>query len=70
MAILLSHPNRTVTASKIIERSWGVSADERHLQILRRHISNIRRKLDATPAARDVRTIRGQGYRFDVRQAS
>jgi len=70
MAILLSRPNKTVTASEIIERSWGVSADARHLQILRRHISNIRRKLDLTSAADDVRTVRGSGYRFDVQAAS
>lgn len=70
LSILLSRPNKTVTASEIIERSWGVSADERHLQILRRHISNIRRKLGGTPAARNVRTVRGFGYRFDVREAS
>lgn len=70
MAALLARPNRTVTAGEIIERSWGVSADNRHLQILRRHISNIRRKLDATPAARNVCTVRGLGYRFDVRHAA
>lgn len=69
VAILLSRPNRTVTASEIIERSWGVSPDERHLQILRRHISNIRRKLETTTAARTVCTVRGAGYRFDVRLA-
>lgn len=70
LSILLSQPNKTVTASEIIERSWGVTADERHLQILRRHISNIRRKLFATPVERHVRTVRGYGYRFDVRQVS
>ncbi|MGE5594615.1 MAG: winged helix-turn-helix domain-containing protein [Hyphomicrobiales bacterium] len=69
LAILLARPNRTVTASEIIERSWGVAADERHLQILRRHVSNIRRKLHSTAGARNVRTVRGSGYRFEVRQA-
>ena len=70
LALLLSHPNRTVSAREIIERGWGADADDRYLQILRRHVSNIRRKLDCTPAARSVRTIRGSGYRFDVRLAS
>lgn len=69
VAILLSRPNRTVTASEIIERSWGVSPDERHLQILRRHVSNIRRKLEQTTAASTLCTVRGAGYRFDVRLA-
>lgn len=69
LAILLSRPNRTVTAGEIIERGWGAGADGRYLQILRRHVSNIRRKLYSTPAARAVRTVRGCGYRFDVKVA-
>ncbi|MEO8538875.1 MAG: winged helix-turn-helix domain-containing protein [bacterium] len=70
LSILLSHPNRTVAASEIIERGWGTAADARYLQILRRHVSNIRRKLERTSAARSVRTVRGAGYRFDVKLAS
>jgi two-component system response regulator QseB len=67
LTILLTHPNRTVTADEIIQRGWGVAADARHLQILRRHVSNIRRKLERTPAARAIRTVRGSGYRIDIR---
>jgi DNA-binding response OmpR family regulator len=70
LAILLARPNRTVLATEIIERGWGTDADARYLQILRRHVSNIRRKLQRTIAARSVRTVRGSGYRFDVKQAS
>lgn len=69
LAILLAHPNRTVMASEIIQRGWGTGADVRYLQILRRHVSNIRRKLEGTPGARSVRTVRGSGYRFDTRLA-
>lgn len=70
LAILLGQPNRTVSAAEIIERGWGTEADPRYLQILRRHVSNIRRKLQRTAAARSVRTVRGAGYRFDVKLAS
>ncbi len=70
LSILLAHPNRTVSAGEIIERGWGAEADSRYLQILRRHVSNIRRKLRRTEAARSVRTVRGSGYRFDVKLAS
>ena len=70
LAILLQHPNRTVAAAEIIERGWGTEADSRYLQILRRHVSNIRRKLEKTSASRSVRTVRGSGYRFDVKIAS
>ena len=66
LAILLARPNRTVSADEIIERGWGKDADSRYLQILRRHVSNIRRKLEATEAAQSVRTVRGAGYRFDL----
>lgn len=70
LSILLAQPNRTVSATEIIERGWGADADARYLQILRRHVSNIRRKLQRTEAARSVRTVRGAGYRFDVKLAS
>ena len=70
VAILLSQPNRTVSAVEIIERGWGTRADERHLQILRRHVSNIRQKLDSELQSRAVRTVRGTGYRFELRDAS
>ena len=66
MGILLEKANRTVLASEIIERSWGGQSDERYMQILRRHVSNIRRKIDGVfiyPA--DIRTVRGRGYRFE-----
>jgi two-component system OmpR family response regulator len=69
LAMLLSNSNRTVTADEIIERGWGVDADVRHLQILRRHVSNIRRKLDKTLAEQSLHTVRGSGYRFDTKSA-
>ena len=69
LSILLTHSDRTVAASEIIERGWGAQPDERYLQILRRHVSNIRRKLANTTGSTSVRTIRGDGYQFDVRGA-
>lgn len=69
LAILLASPNRTVRAEEIIGRGWGAGANDRYLQILRRHVSNIRRKLEETPARQAVRTVRGAGYRFDTRIA-
>ncbi len=69
LAILLARPNRTVSADEIIARGWGIDADSRYLQILRRHVSNIRRKLEATDAAQSVHTVHtvhGAGYRFEL----
>jgi DNA-binding response OmpR family regulator len=70
LAILLNRVNRTVSAVEIIERGWGSAADERHLQILRRHVSNIRRKLESGLSTRALRTVRGSGYRFELRQTA
>lgn len=67
LALLLAQANRTVPAAEIIERGWGLEVDDRSLQILRRHVSNIRRKLAEKGAGRAVRTVRGTGYRFEVR---
>lgn len=67
LGVLMGQAGRVVPAGEIIDRGWGVDADRRHLQILRRHVSNIRRKLDPTPASRAVRTVRGAGYRFELR---
>ncbi len=67
MTVLLQQSGRTVSADELIERGWSAKADGRHLQILRRHVSNIRRKLDPTPAANTVRTVRGTGYRFEAK---
>ncbi len=67
LSLLLAQPNRTVPAADIIERGWGLDVDERSLQILRRHISNIRRKLAERGERRAVRTVRGTGYRFEIR---
>lgn len=71
MTVLLEKANRTVLASEIIERNWGARTDERYMQILRRHVSNIRRKLDDVfvyPA--DIRTVRGRGYRFEFSETA
>ncbi|GIW13414.1 MAG: hypothetical protein KatS3mg062_0853 [Tepidiforma sp.] len=67
LAFLIGRANRTVPAGDIIERGWGLEVDERSLQILRRHVSNIRRKLAEKGQRRAVRTVRGTGYRFEVR---
>ena len=66
LAVLLNRANDTVTAIEIVELGWGADADARHLQNLRRHMSNIRRKLDVTSAAGSVHTIRGIGYKKAV----
>ncbi|MDZ7729072.1 MAG: winged helix-turn-helix domain-containing protein [Dehalococcoidia bacterium] len=69
MAMLMDRVESTVSAAEIIERSWGTLPDARHLQILRRHVSNIRRKLENLSARAELATERGLGYRFTHRSA-
>lgn len=69
MAMLMDRVESTVSAAEIIERSWGTPPDPRHLQILRRHVSNIRRKLESLSAGAELATERGLGYRFTHRSA-
>lgn len=66
LAALLARAGRTVGPDEIIERGWGVTPTVQHLQILRRHVSNIRRKLRGTAAADAVRTVRASGYRWEL----
>lgn len=69
LALLLERPDQTVAASEFIERGWGTLADDLHLQILRRHVSNLRRKLQTEGWMARLNTVRGRGYRFDLRSA-
>ncbi len=61
---LCRHPGRVVTAQEIVEAIRGYIVDAREAaEILRPHISNLRRKLlDAEAQADIVRTVRGVGY--------
>ncbi|HET7737043.1 MAG TPA: winged helix-turn-helix domain-containing protein [Tepidiformaceae bacterium] len=64
LAILMGRPNETVTSGEILESGWAPGNDPHTLQTLRRHVSNLRQKLDNTPAQRALHTVRGEGYRF------
>lgn len=67
LALLLACPNRTVAAGRLAGAEAEAEANaSSQLQVVRRHISNIRRKLGPTSARRCVRTVRGAGYRFEA----
>ena len=58
------HPNRVFTAGQLYEQVWGsmVQGDEKTVVI---HISRLRKKLEADPAAPKLLvTLRGIGYKF------
>ncbi len=64
LSVLLASANRTVPVARLI---GDAGPEPQQLQVVRRHVSNIRRKLARTSAQDAVRTIRGTGYRFDLR---
>ena len=66
LAVLMARAGLVVPASEIIELGWGTRADQRSLQNLRRHVSNIRHKLGAVMSPRSLQTVRGSGYRLVV----
>jgi DNA-binding response OmpR family regulator len=61
---LCRHPDRVVTAQELVQSLRGYAIDPRQApEILRPHISNLRRKLLAAATEADVvRTVRGVGY--------
>lgn len=70
LAVLMSRPNETVPAGQLLKEGWSVEFDPQTVQTLRRHVSNLRQKLDRAAVGTLVRTVRGQGYRFVARRTS
>ncbi len=65
---LCRHPDRVVTAQELVQSLRGYTLDPRQApEIIRPHISNLRRKLLAAALEADVvRTVRGVGYMLRV----
>ncbi|MFB5188854.1 response regulator transcription factor [Alicyclobacillus fastidiosus] len=61
---LLRHPNETWTRQTLLERVWGFHAvvDTNVVDV---YIGYLRQKVD--PDKTFIKTVRGQGYRFEVR---
>jgi len=66
LRILLSYPNRVVTRTELIERTWGPGAPDGHT-LLAVHIRCLREKIEEDPAhPRLVITVPGIGFRYDL----
>lgn len=70
LAVLLQEAGRTIPFGELVERCWQLPAESRNVQMLRRHISNIRRKLDEAGVRLGLRAVRGTGYRLQMPRAS
>lgn len=70
LAILMARAGLVVPAAEMIEKGLGARPDQRSLQNLRRHVSNLRHKLGAVVNPRALQTVRGLGYRLVVSDES
>ena len=63
---LVSFPNQIISRQQILDKIWGpyFEVDHRTLDV---HIKRIRDKLMSAGAAGKIKTIRGVGYRFEVK---
>ncbi len=63
MALLMEQPGRVVPREEFLDRVWGYTfvGDTRTLD---QHIRRLRRRLEATPGAPQIETVRGVGYRL------
>jgi two-component system OmpR family response regulator len=63
---LASEPNRTLTRDQIIERVWGddFEGDERTVDV---HVKRLRERFSELTDSFDIVTVRGLGYRLEVK---
>lgn len=70
LAVLMSRPDQTVPAGELVAEGWAADIDPQTLQTLRRHVSNLRHKLDRASAGNLLVTVRSEGYCFVSRQST
>ena len=63
LRVLLRHRGRPLTYPVLLEQIWGPAYVE-DTQTLRKHIANLRRKIELGGAPGVIRTEHGVGYRF------
>ncbi|SDQ93385.1 response regulator transcription factor [Virgibacillus salinus] len=67
LSLLISRPNQVFTRNYLIENIWGLDfeGDDRTVDV---HIKRIRERLTKLTDAIAIVTVRGVGYRLEVRQ--
>jgi two-component system KDP operon response regulator KdpE len=63
LRVLVRNRGRLMTHRALLVEVWGVEYED-DLQVLRAHIANLRRKVEAPGEHRFIRTDPGVGYRF------
>ena len=64
LATLVSSEGRTLSRTELVDKVWGDDADRPDERTVDVHVRRLRKRLGAYSSV--VRTIRGQGYRFDT----
>lgn len=61
---LTRRPRKVIGRKQLLDEVWGADwfGDTHVVEV---HISNVRRKLEAVAGHRQIRTVRGVGYRFE-----
>jgi len=62
LGALLRYPGRVVTHEQLVEQAWALH-EAVAPEVVRAHIKNLRRKLQAAPGAPRIETVYGLGYR-------
>jgi DNA-binding response OmpR family regulator len=63
---LITHPNRPVSRSALIDEVWGYEVDIGSDRTVDVHIRHLREKLEEDPSnPRYITTVRGMGYKFE-----
>jgi two-component system OmpR family response regulator len=63
LELFLSHPDRVLTRSQIIESVWDFSYDAGS-NVVDQYVAYLRRKVDVPFGRHDIQTVRGMGYRL------
>lgn len=63
LRLLMEHPGRVITREEFLDQVWGFAwaGDTRSLD---QHIRRLRRRLETSPGAPRIETVRGVGYRL------
>ncbi len=65
---LAAHPGRVFTRAQLLERVWGDEYYDDHVVDV--HIANLRKKLETESSdCQYIETVRGVGYRFEVKES-
>lgn len=64
LVYMLRHPGRLLTQQHLLEHIWDAEASP-NAEVVRAHMKNLRKKIDAPFEEKLITTVHGQGYRLE-----